>query len=65
MEAEGCLLSERIIQEFVAFQVALEPPDIQTVHVLQPIESRELDREPYLTALVLCLVAINRNLTIR
>ena len=52
-------LSKGIVQELVAPEVALQPADIQTVRVIQTIETRQFYREPDFVARVLLLVAID------
>ena len=56
---ENHVLSQRIVQKFVAPQVTLQPPDVQTVRVLQAVQPRQLNRESNLPTMVLALVAID------
>ena len=52
------LLSEGVVQKLVTLQVALQPPDVQTVRILQAVQPCQLDGEPNLSTLILALVTV-------
>ena len=51
-------LSQRVIQKLVALQVTLQPPNIQTVRILQAVQPGQLDGEPNFPTLVLALITV-------
>jgi len=51
-------ISESVIQELVAPEVALQPTDIQTVGVIQTIYASQLHGEPDFIANVLGAIAV-------
>ena len=53
------VLSDRVVQELVTSQVALQPPDIQAIRIGQAVEPRELDVKPDFISNVLRRVAIH------
>ena len=52
-------LSESIIYKFVTSEIAFEPPDVQTVRIVQAVNAGQLDREPDLVSLVLLSIPVD------
>ena len=59
MRTNKYALSQGIIQELVTPEVALEPPNVQTIRAVQTVDARQLDVESNLVALIVHAITIH------